>query len=357
MQTDMHFYGVYAIARAAGLDSETAQTVAYASQFVDDALDDKEVLIGNKQAVVPTMTSHKPIDYRNAEAEDQWKIWVPFHFLPGDDPKAETFVERMVTLPDSKPAQKMLEDSLDAKNTVYWPHLIGIAAHVYADTFSHLGFVGFASQWNRVKDDTIKISNIEKKESMWKYIMGKLEEFKARCLSPWAEVVPVGHGAVATLPDRPYLEWSFSYQTHSGKSSYRQRNNIESFLVCCQKLHKYFSEFAKLNAVGQKATVNKSWKDIENPVRTLLELRGTEDERIDAWKKSIADGLFCDATELDKTIKYLNTKWAAQNAVYHERVPGQNIHEIDACRYIRAAWRHRTYVLQELLPAFDLVAF
>ena len=34
MQIDMHFYGVYAMARAAGLDPETARTVAQASQFV-----------------------------------------------------------------------------------------------------------------------------------------------------------------------------------------------------------------------------------------------------------------------------------------------------------------------------------
>ena len=40
MQIDMHFYGVYAMARAAGLDPVTAETIANASQFVDDAVDD-----------------------------------------------------------------------------------------------------------------------------------------------------------------------------------------------------------------------------------------------------------------------------------------------------------------------------
>ena len=36
MQIDMHYYGTYAMARAAGLNRETARTVATSSQFVDD---------------------------------------------------------------------------------------------------------------------------------------------------------------------------------------------------------------------------------------------------------------------------------------------------------------------------------
>ena len=40
MQKDMHFYGVYAMARAAGIKPDSAYTIAYASQFVDDALED-----------------------------------------------------------------------------------------------------------------------------------------------------------------------------------------------------------------------------------------------------------------------------------------------------------------------------
>lgn len=356
MQIDMHFYGVYAIARAAGLDPETAMTVAHASQFVDDAIEDEHALIANNSAIVPTMTSHKPLDYRNALAGEQWKVWIPFHFLPGNDPKAMTFVERMVTLPDSEPAKQMLTDTLDEQNRIYWPHLIGIAAHVYADTFSHFGFVGFASQWNRVKDDDIKIINIPKQSGIFKYIKGKLEEFKARFLSPMAEIIPVGHGAVATLPDRPYLEWSFNYQTHAGKPSYKKRKNTENFLAACQKLHKYFNDFAKKAAGSVTVNPNKKWNDIEAPVRSLLESKEPVDQRIDAWKKAIAKGVFCRATEIDKTIKYDELKWAPKT-LQHELQPGQGVGKMDACSYIRAAWRHRTYVLHELLPKFDLVTY
>ena len=36
MQVDMHYYGTYAMARAAGLTKEKAKTIATAAQFVDD---------------------------------------------------------------------------------------------------------------------------------------------------------------------------------------------------------------------------------------------------------------------------------------------------------------------------------
>ena len=354
MQIDMHFYGVYAMARAAGLDPEPARTIAQASQFVDDAIEDEHALIANNSAIVPTMTSHKPLDYRNALPGEQWKVWIPFHFLPGNDPKAKTFVERMVTLPDSEPARQMLSDTLDEKNRQFWPHLIGITAHVYADTFSHYGFVGFASQWNRVKDEDINIINIPKQSGIFRYIRGKLEEFKARFLSPMAEVIPVGHGAVATLPDRPYLQWSFSYQTHPGKPTYKNRKNTENFLIACQKLHKYFNDFARKASGIAIVNPNKKWADIKAPVRSLLESRDPVDQRIDSWKKAIARGVFCKATEIDKTIKYDEQKWVPKN-LRNEHLPGQEIGKTDTCSYIRAARRHRSYVLQELLPQFDLV--
>lgn len=36
MQTDMHYYGTYAMARAAGLNQDTCRKIAYSAQFVDD---------------------------------------------------------------------------------------------------------------------------------------------------------------------------------------------------------------------------------------------------------------------------------------------------------------------------------
>jgi len=37
MQEDMHYYGTYAMARAAGLEVKHAKIIAYAAQYVDDS--------------------------------------------------------------------------------------------------------------------------------------------------------------------------------------------------------------------------------------------------------------------------------------------------------------------------------
>ena len=58
MQIDMHFYGIYALARAAGIKPDSAHTIAYASQFVDDALEGEVNILPNNQAVFPIVTSH-----------------------------------------------------------------------------------------------------------------------------------------------------------------------------------------------------------------------------------------------------------------------------------------------------------
>jgi hypothetical protein len=122
MQEDMHFYGVYALARVAGIEAHTARTIAYPSQFVDDAIDDEAVVLPNQQAILPTLTSHKPIDYENAIPGDQWRVWIPFHFLPGNEPESGTFIERMVCRKDSDPAMRRLIHTLDQRNRDPWPH-------------------------------------------------------------------------------------------------------------------------------------------------------------------------------------------------------------------------------------------
>ena len=175
-------------------------------------------------------------------------------------------------------------------------------------------------------------------------------------MSPFAEIIPVGHGAVATFPDRPYLKWRFKYEKHPGKPKYTNRDNTSSFLKACQKLHGYFLKFAVENSGNPNLKPNKSWNKIKDEVRKLLELQAPKDERIASWKNAIAQGVFCQATEADKNIKYDEMRWKPRN-VANDRKPDQEIIDTNACRFIRAAWKHRDYVLHELLPKFDLITF
>ncbi len=353
MQLDMHFYGVYALARAAGVRDETARKIAFASQFVDDSVDDDAIVLSNGQAILPTMTSHKPLDYKNAIPGDQWKVWVPFHFLPGAE--GSDFVERMVCRKDSKPARKMVQDALDVRNRQYWPHLIGITAHVYADTFSHYGFVGFAHPRNKVDQDSIRISSRHSR-GIFKYISAKFEEFKTRFMSDFAEIVPVGHGAVATYPDRPYLKWSFRFEGGRHRKGDSPRDNVSTFHAACKELYGMFSKFADLSPEDRDPHGPRAWKDISRHVKNILRKEAPKKERIKEWRRKISSGVFCEVTTLDREIEDDEGLWRPRRVEY-ECGPGQEIADSDACRFIRAAWRHREYVLHELLPAFGLTIY
>ena len=65
-------------------------------------------------------------------------------------------------------------------------------------------------------------------------------------MSDGAEIAlgALGHGAVAVLPDLPYLKWSFEYEQSSETS---ERDNLESYLEACEKLHNMFQRFLSLS--------------------------------------------------------------------------------------------------------------
>jgi hypothetical protein len=349
MQIDMHFYGVFALARAAGLQDETAKTIAYASQFVDDAVEDDIVLMEDRCCIIPSMTSHKPLDYQNSLPGDQWKVWVPFHFLPGNESEDGDFVERMVCRKNSKVAQTMCNYALDPKHEEYWPHMIGIAAHVYADTFAHYGFVGFSHAWNKVISGTIEPKTDSK--SILRYIKAKFEQFKTRITSGAAELIPVGHGSVATYPDRPYLKWEYEYESDFHPHKKIKRDNRDDFMEGAESLFTFFCKFADISHRYRGSNGSKKWDDIKKEVKNIIHLEGPRDTRVKRWKAALNEMVFSEATEIDKTISYDKDAWDVHKLRYFSH----DIKEGDPYKFIKAAKHYRLYVLEELLPQFKLV--
>ena len=85
MQIDMHYYGVYAMARLAGLRPEAAGTIATASQYVDDAVEAEIQHHEKGNKLAPIVTAHRIIEIvENRDVNDQPFVWVPFHFFPGN---------------------------------------------------------------------------------------------------------------------------------------------------------------------------------------------------------------------------------------------------------------------------------
>ena len=322
MQLDMHYYGTYAMARAAGFPVKCAQVVAYAAQYVDDSTaNDSEVHEdgGMFQATATAHTASEAI--RNAAADhiEQRQVWVPFHFFPGNQGK--TLSEKLACVKDSALAQEMVSNhirhAVSVKNE-YGLTLMGVMAHVYADTFSHYGFSGVSSRNNKVDSTSFELDVKDKKTKA--YIMGKFTGFLNKytpsflirnyrnIVSKGASVATgaLGHGAVGTYPDRPFLRWRFDFKKTRKNSGWR--DNPATFLEGCEKLHKAFGEYAGKAGIAKNPV---QFKTIKKTVDGILRLERAKEGRIDAWIEAIEGGkLF--KNEKYEAVYYSKYDWEHQ---------------------------------------------
>lgn len=344
MQIDMHFYGVYALARAAGIKPETAQTIAHASQFVDDAIHDEPILLDQQSAaIVPIMSSHTPLDLvDNSHSEDQWRVWISFHFLPGNDKDANSLDGKLVCEKNSALAQAVLTNALAYKKEPFGPHFAGVAAHVFADTFSHFGFVGITSDWNKIKEESIELKiNVS---GIQDYVWEKYRNFQDKLAASAAgKVLPLGHAGAATFPDRPYLNWQYEYAMGSRPPVKRQ--NVQDFLEAAEQLHAFFTNFVKDNPL-HASPISSPWATISGKTQGVLQIEAQLDDRVNNWKKLIAANELFTSDTLDQTISYSKDEWGPANFAG----TGRNPSEIDFSLWVKAARIHQYYVLNDLLP-------
>jgi hypothetical protein len=350
MQTDMHYYGTYAMARAAGIERDACFIIATAAQFVDDHANKETIKFRDGARIDTEATAHHSTNINNVKEDDQRMVWVPFHFLPGNE--GEAYQEKMLCRKDSDIAKEMVRHALTLHDKVYALPLIGITAHVYADTFSHHGFSGYKSSLNKVDKGSFQFDE-EHSNSIINYIRGKVDKFYEKFQANIAESLSkLGHGAVATFPDRPYLKWSFTYESQPDQRV--ERNNPKDFLDGCKALHLMFSEFVQ-SEPDYKADKGKSFEEIESIVQTILACEDDMQGRINAWKGAANSGrLFANGAE--EIPDYDGSVWHSQR----ESLANENDSEVAISEpiyhFYQAASIHRTYILRDLLPDNNLVA-
>jgi len=154
MEKDFHYYLIYALAKVTG--SNAPDVIAYASQFTDDnnegefSVDGSDVpfpekLKANGGYYYPIMT--QSLTPRSLDPYVQKYVYVPFHFLPGDNNVAIKGKKNPLSAtPGSKSARAILSKALQRGS----PYAIGLALHVFADTWSHQNFSGLREEWNAV---------------------------------------------------------------------------------------------------------------------------------------------------------------------------------------------------------------
>jgi len=355
----MHYYGTYAMARAAGITRDAGKVIAIAAQYVDDNAAKDSIKFRDGGRLDAQATAHHAVDRKNIDLEDQRRIWVPFHFLPGNQGK--TYTERLMCRQDSEIAREMVKHNLTLADRSYALPLIGITAHVYADTFSHYGFSGISSRRNKIVNDSFKFIGLNTKTE--KHILekaGKSKEnypgedgFLTNVKSWFAEKLSgaLGHGAAVTFPDRSYLKWSFEYEDPEKGSGVR--DNPATFIEGCEALHKLFRKFARSRPDCSENKYSR-FSDIKNEVEGILRQQGPKRERIQAWQSAAKTGnLF--ATGPETIPRYNADLWHNERENLARKKDSDAITGLSVYRFYQAAAVYRTYVLRVLLPSKGLV--
>ena len=360
MQLDMHYYGTYALARAAGLKPDVCIKIATASQFVDDNAANMHIEFQDGGSIDAQATAHHVSNViANLDVKDQRQVWVPFHFLPGNE--GDSFSECLQCRENSRVAQDMVKHHLGYAKQDVGVYLIGIAAHVYADTFSHFGFSGVGSRRNKVNNDSFEFDEnldpdiadyIEGKEKDFFLKFGKCGGFIANIKSWLAETISgaLGHGAVATYPDRPYLKWSFEYE-YPDKLRV-ERDNPKHFLNGCRELHAMFTQFAGNNDELSDGS-GVRFSEIQDRIAVILAYQAKKEDRVIKWQTEASQGNL-GKSAFDIPL-YAPEVWMKQSADMNSGETSNFALRSHLYRFYQAASIHRQFVLRELLPDRELI--
>jgi hypothetical protein len=202
-----HFNGVQAILTDIGISYKVANTIASASQAVDDFHEDKLIVFEDGALFYPVVTAHKMLDPDNLDSRDASNIWMPFHFFPNSDgvcqPETEN-VRNFIQFVKNYPCKNEIEKQL----------IHGILLHIYVDTYTHEGFMGLHCKHN-------DISDLDDKDT-WDigWISGNLPP-------------SIGHGEALSYPDDMWRRWSYT----DNKDDTKDRDNQKTFLTITKQIH------------------------------------------------------------------------------------------------------------------------
>lgn len=376
MQIDFHHGVTYVLARLAGFDSNSAQIIAHSSQFVDDAVHDGAVSFSNESIYRFQPSAHKMLDYRNFRKLANHLVWIPFHFLPGGqvDEKLKQshqipgFVQKIICRPNSLIAQRMVEDCIDDQNSDHSLYRLGITMHVYADTWAHQGFAGITHRVNTVEE--IFDDNGESARAMNEAVQSYFEKSLWEKVRDWflskiiSDVSPIGHGAVLSYPDRPYLNWQYK----DWKGDMITRNNPKDYMDACDHVFLALTRFlSKDPALNQAKIAPKDRMAIEDMILNTRDENGEVRHQI--WMQAIADGKFSFGKENVSYIGSGEKGWLAQALPpltdESDVTECTNSEPLPFCKeFLQSHWKrfhdalrvHRSKVMHNILPEFQIMA-
>jgi hypothetical protein len=147
MNSEFHYYAIYFLCLRSGMDEARCADIAFASQYVDEAIVSYEADDGDGVAY-RGLTTQNYIFWDEATLAE---IYLPFHFVPGDlelarAQRVDGSASRWTVTPDSPLAKELLVAALRSGDDFR----IGIALHAYADGWAHQHFSGRTEACNVV---------------------------------------------------------------------------------------------------------------------------------------------------------------------------------------------------------------
>lgn len=360
MQIDGHHGLTYVVARFAGFDAKDAGTIAYAAQYVDDATNDGLIRFESGEMYERIATAHKMLDYRNSVQLADHLVWIPFHFLPGNggltagqspDTLEHRLSDKLICTPDSHIAREMLKAAFLDQRRSRALHRLGIAMHVYADTFAHQGFAGILHPVNAITD-----LDSASHKTLIDHVRDKLVGFFV------GAALPIGHGAALSLPDQPTLKWSYT----DGHGQRRTRDNLAIFRDAAQAMYKvlkcYRAGDMEVRIEQQAPLPDRDFTAITTFLERQTDADG--DVRHAAWLKAIREGFFSFGAE---SIGYIGKgegswKHAALGTIRSTDAEGEafpyrpGFMASDWKRFHDAVQAHRLAVLHDILPKYGICA-
>ncbi len=351
MQIDMHYYGTYVLARSAGINRDAALRIAQASQFVDDYTEEADIETADGALISYWPTGHNLTDIDNfdplkLEKADPHRVWVPFHFLPGG--VGATYKERMRCVKNSETVQMAMKAVLQRVSEPCILELVGTLAHIYADTFSHYGFVGLRCDENRVDCKDIRLAVREKKieQHLWDKANGFFEKFAGNVAKDMTR--GLGHASVADFPDRPYLRWSFKYENGAEDPP---RDNQKTFLEYCDNMFNFFQTFKSMAPRFAEDVTVRDFANIRPGIAEILAYEAKGNDRCSRWQDAAITGnLLCRDAIPDYDTDALNDELQSVEDFTAAEVMDKRV-----WHFVRAAELMRNIIFYELLPARGII--
>jgi hypothetical protein len=351
MQIDFHHGVTYVVARLAGFDHPAANIIAYSAQYVDDATNSGLIRFDNGFLFSRISSAHKMLDYRNFQELSTHRVWIPFHFLPGNggvsanQAPPNDLVDKLICRPNSFVAQDMVRECIHQRQHSYSLQRLGITMHVYADTWSHQGFAGI----NHKVNEAVKLVDEQGKPD--RQLLNRLTGFFI------GEALPLGHGAVLSHPDKPFLRWGYT----NGRGEKIIRDNPTDFLTAadhlCRAMQRYLAGNPDATVSGMPE-VDK--RKIAELLQTIQDDKGTV--RHQKWLAAIAEGKFSFGSATVTYVAKGKGSWKYEALGTERLIDRQD--EIFPYRphFLNSPWKlfhdalqaHRFYVLHELLPSYGI---